>query len=112
MDNSEDIWEGGSIKKGVYDPNYTPLNSYETNDDTDWYMYGGIAFGVIVLVVFLLFMSSAPSMFHHKLVVCSNNHCTEYTDWKVINENRHNGILEVYAGGRLQRLSNGTWHYE
>ena len=44
------------------------------------------------------------------LVVCSGTSCTTYTEWTVINENA--GVLEVWAGGRLQRFSNGTWHYE
>lgn len=51
-----------------------------------------------------------PSMWHNALVVCNGASCTTYTEWTVINENA--GVLEVWAGGRLQRFSNGTWHYE
>ena len=37
--------------------------------------------------------------------IWNGNSCTTYTEWKVISENRCTGVLEVWAGGRLHRLS-------
>ena len=40
--------------------------------------------------------------------------CPKCNGYGYIYEYAHveGGVLEVWAGGRLQRLSNGTWHYE
>lgn len=120
--DSEDIWSGGSIKKSEPDPNYKydpykykymELENQRTSDNSGCLYAVEIVACSIFTILVLYFSICGPAMWHNKLVVChGTTACTEYTDWKVINENSETGVLEVWAGGRLQRLSNGTWHYE
>lgn len=114
----DDIWSGGSIKKSD-DPVYVNVPSWEIQrmvnaQKSDIFavkiISGGV--GVILTIAAIYFSVCGPSMWHNKLVVCNGASCREYTDWKVINENSNTGVLEVWAGGRLQRFSNGTWRYE
>ena len=72
----------------------------------------GIALCIIAIIAMFAIPMVGPSLWHNALVVCSCQHCTTYTKWTVINEDSKTGVLEVWAGGRLQRFSNGTWHYE
>ena len=121
MANSEldDIWAGGSIKKSDkykdvhfdYDPNIARMVQSYVCDEGISYILKFIGFGILLIGGIYLSVIG-PSLWHKKLVVCSGGTCTEYMEWKVLGENQQTGILEVWAGGRLQRLSNGTWHYE
>lgn len=118
MKNNDDIWSGSSLKKSG-----DPVSSWETefminrgrfsNQEASGLstilMCVGLA---IVAIIAVYFSVCGPSMWHNALVVCSGSKCTTYTEWKVIGEDQKTGVLEVWAGGRLQRLSNGTWHYE
>lgn len=119
MDNNDDIWAGGSIRKATDGKQYDEwavkymINSGRFDrEDTGFLTILEIG-GLVLLVVIGIYLSvCGPSMWHNSLVVCSGGSCTTYTDWKVLNEDSKTGVLEVWAGGRLQRLSNGTWHYE
>lgn len=120
--DSEDIWSGGSIKKSDPDPNYVydpykykymELENSRTGDSSGCLYAVEFIACLVAIVAVLYFSVMGPSLWHNKLVVCHGTaRCTEYTEWKVIGEDSKTGILEVWAGGRLQRLSNGTWHYE
>lgn len=113
----DDIWAGGSLKKSDHPQEdysyYRYMPSYSNDDGGEFILVLKIV-GLVALIIGMLYFSvMGPSMWHNKLVVChGTTACTEYTDWKVIGENSETGVLEVWAGGRLQRLSNGTWHYE
>ena len=115
----EDIWSGASIKKASAPKHYdewqvqSMINAVNNarEDSTFSYLFKFIG-AALLLIVVIYFSVCGPSLWHNALVVCSGGSCTSYTDWKVINEDRQTGVLEVWAGGRLQRLSNGTWHYE
>lgn len=72
----------------------------------------GIALCIIAIIAMFVIPMVGPSLWYNALVVCSGQSCTTYTEWIVIDENSKTGVLEVWAGGRLQRFSNGTWHYE
>lgn len=119
MDNNDDIWAGGSIRKATDGKQYDEwavkymINSGRFDrEDTGFLTILEIG-GLVLLVVIGIYLSvCGPSMWHNSLVVCSGGSCTTYTDWKVLNEDSKTGVLEVWAGGRLQRLYNGTWHYE
>lgn len=114
----DDIWSGAAIKKSD-DPVYVNVPSWEIRrmvnaqkeDSSAVKLISGIVAGILTIAC-LYFSVCGPAMWHNKLVVCNGTACREYTDWKVINEDKHTGVLEVWAGGRLQKLSNGTWHYE
>lgn len=117
MQNNDDIWNGGSIKKSDehkdfhYDATIQSMvASY--NDDSAFKTFAMMAFMILGLMVLVYLSVCGPAMWHNSLVVCNGSNCTTYTDWKVISEDHNTGVLEVWAGGRLQRLSNGTWHYE
>lgn len=119
MNNNEDIWSGGSIRKTTdgekYDEWYVQrmINSAKSYHETSTVSYAlAFAFFVLLMAFFIGLSVMGPSMWHDALVVCNGGNCTTYTEWKVIGENPNTGVLEVWAGGRLQRLSNGTWHYE
>lgn len=117
--NNDDIWAGGSIRKASDGKKYdewavqSMINAgrFASKDSgiSAILKYGFVCL-LVVLGIYLLVCG--PSMWHNSLVVCSGGSCTTYTDWKVLNEDKKTGVLEVWAGGRLQRLSNGTWHYE
>lgn len=117
--NNDDIWAGGSIRKSTDGKQYDEwavkymINSDRfAREDTGFLTILKIG-GLILLIVLTIFIAvCGPAMWHNSLVVCSGGSCTTYTDWKVLNEDSKTGVLEVWAGGRLQRLSNGTWHYE
>lgn len=119
MDNNDDIWSGGSIRKASDGKKYDEwavqhmINSgkfaREDSGLIDIMKIVGLVLGIFALIYFSV---CGPAMWHNSLVVCSGGSCTTYTDWKVIGEDTKTGVLEVWAGGRLQRLSNGTWHYE
>ena len=119
MDNNDDIWSGGSIRKDSDGKKYDEwavqhmINSgkfaREDSGIVDIMKIVGLVLGIFALIYFSV---CGPAMWHNSLVVCSGGSCTTYTDWKVIGEDTKTGVLEVWAGGRLQRLSNGTWHYE
>ena len=116
---SNDIWSGASIPKSEehkdfhfhYDPNIARMVASYNSDDglMDILKVAGL---ILVIALGIFFSVVGPSMVHNSLVVCNGSSCTTYKDWKVISEDSKTGILEVWAGGRLQRLSNGTWHYE
>lgn len=118
MKEVDDIWAGGSIKKCDepfhYDANAARLAQNIQDAQYDNVMgFIKVTALAIALILVVYFSICGPSMWHNALVVCTgNNNCVTYTDWKVINENSKTGVLEVWAGGRLQRLSNGTWRYE
>lgn len=117
--NNDDIWAGGAIRKATDGKQYDEwvvqhmINAGRfAREDTGFLTIFKIG-GLVLLVVLGIYLSvCGPSMWHNSLVVCSDGSCTTYTDWKVLNEDSKTGVLEVWAGGRLQRLSNGTWHYE
>jgi len=122
VSDPEDIWSGGSIQRTDPDPNYKydpykykymELENQRTSDNSGCLYAVEIVACIIFIIAALYFSVMGPSLWHNKLVVChGTTQCTEYSEWKVINENSETGVLEVWAGGRLQRLSNGTWHYE
>lgn len=118
MKNNDDIWSGSSLKKSG-----DPVSSWETefminrgrfsNQEASGLSTILMCVGLAIFTIIAVYFSvCGPSMWHNSLVVCSGGSCTTYTDWKVIGEDTKTGVLEVWAGGRLQRLSNGTWHYE
>lgn len=117
MAYNNDIWSGGSIEKSDehndfhYDATIQSMvDSY--NDDNAFITFAMWALMAVATIIGIYLMVCGPAMWHNSLVVCNGSNCTAYTDWKVISEDRNTGVLEVWAGGRLQRLSNGTWHYE
>ena len=119
MNDDDDIWSGGSIRMATDGKKYdecavqrminTGQVAREESGFLDVMKVVGLVLGLIALIYFSV---CGPCMWHNALVVCSGGNCTTYTDWKVIGEDSQTGVLEVWAGGRLQRLSNGTWHYE
>lgn len=117
MKEVDDIWAGGSIKKSDntfhYDVNAAKLaqriRDEKYDNVTGFIKVTALA---IALILVMYFSICGPSLWHNALVVCSGSNCVTYTDWKVISENAQTGVLEVWAGGRLQKLSNGTWRYE
>lgn len=116
--SEKDIWEGFSIKKNpsekvsdYYVQSMINASRNRSESSGDFALTIKIGFMVVVFFVLLVASMYGPSMFHNALVVCEGNKCTTYTEWKVINESK-TGVLEVWAGGRLQRFSNGTWRYE
>lgn len=119
MDNDNDIWSGSSIKTVTdgkkysrWEIDYMIDSGYSSSNDS--IIKYVLSFVLLVLTIVLVVGISVfgPSMWHNALIVCYGKNCTTYTEWKVINEDHNTGVLEVWAGGRLQRLSNGTWHYE
>ena len=112
--NENDIWNGyrlGESKEKTNDVYYM-IAMQERNEESSVPAILKIGFYIVVMIAVFAISMYGPSMWHNTLVVCNGNSCTTYTEWKVIGENRYTGVLEVWAGGRLQRLSNGTWHYE
>ena len=113
--DNDDIWSGARVRKeGEPAPDTAYHFGYHTHhsEPSDFVYIAKIIFCILVIVGVLYLSFAGPEMWHNKLVVCYGTNCSEYTSWKVINENQESGVLEVWAGGRLQRLSPGTWHYE
>lgn len=113
--DENDIWGGYKLNVDK-DANYTPPPIWWNNSQNDESSGFLDVLKIIALFVFIVLMlvlpMFGPSLWHSALVVCNGGRCTTYTEWTVIGENPKSGVLEVWAGGRLQRLSNGTWHYE
>lgn len=113
--DENDIWGGYKLNVDK-DAHYTPPPIWWNNSQNDESSGFLDVLKIIALCVFIVLMlvlpMFGPSLWHSALVVCNGGRCTTYTKWTVINENAESGVLEVWAGGRLQRLSNGTWHYE
>ena len=109
-----DIWSGyrlGESQENTPNINYM-IAMQKRNEESSFLTIVKIAFCIIATIAMLAITMVGPRLSHNALVVCSGSSCTTYTEWIVINENGENGVLEVWAGGRLQRFSNGTWHYE
>ncbi len=110
----DDVWNGYRLGESQEKTNdvYYMIAMQERNEESSVPAILKIGFYIVVIIAVFAISMYGPSMWHNALVVCNGNSCTTYTEWKVIGENRYTGVLEVWAGGRLQRLSNGTWHYE
>lgn len=113
--DENDIWNEYKLNIDK-DAHYTPppiwWNNHSNDESSGFLDVLKIIALCVVIVLILVLPMFGPSLWHSALVVCNGVNCTAYTEWTVISENPKSGVLEVWAGGRLQRLSNGTWHYE
>ena len=110
----DNIWDGYRLgESGTQNKNINLLIAKQKESEESIIpTIFGIALCIIAIIAMIAIPMIGPSLWHNALVVCSGKSCTTYTEWTVINENPQTGVLEVWAGGRLQRFSNGTWHYE